>query len=149
MAPGRYTELFFFDEATALAAGHRPCFECRRVDAVAFAEAWGRAFGLERPPRAGDMDVILQGERVDTGGAKRTHPMWLEALPDAAFYRERVTAEPRMVRGNLTLAWTAEGYGDPRSRNHGLVEVLTPPCIIATLNAGYRPFVHETAGETV
>lgn len=60
MAPNRYTELFFHDEATALASGHRPCFECRREDALAFRAAWMRAFTLDRPPSAGEMDRVLQ-----------------------------------------------------------------------------------------
>src|SRR5688572_33069560 len=60
-----YTELFFLDEVTALSAGHRPCFECRRRDAQAFARCWQRAFGLPAPPRAADMDRVLHAERLD------------------------------------------------------------------------------------
>ena len=67
-----YTELFFLDEVTALAAGHRPCFECRRKDAQAFAECWRQAFKLSARPRAGDMDDVLHRERLD-GRAKRRH----------------------------------------------------------------------------
>src|SRR5215469_18421701 len=60
-----YTELFFLDEPTALSAGHRPCFECRRADAVAFAAAWARGHGLKAAPRAGEMAAVLQPQRLD------------------------------------------------------------------------------------
>src|ERR1700734_3497480 len=79
-----YTELFFLDEPTALAAGHRPCFECRRKDAQAFAERWGKARRLGARPYADAMDVVLQGERLD-GRAKRMHRRNIDTLPDAAF----------------------------------------------------------------
>src|SRR5476649_2859048 len=75
-----YTELFFLDEVTALAAGHRPCFECRRADAVAFAAAWARAFGLQIPPRAPEMDKVLNAERLE-GMRKRVHRLKIDTLP--------------------------------------------------------------------
>src|SRR5437868_4891092 len=78
-----YTELFFLDEPTALAAGHRPCFECRRKDAEAFAAAWARARHLGSAPRAHEMDLVLHPERLD-GRAKRRHRFALDALPDGA-----------------------------------------------------------------
>src|SRR5882724_6806648 len=76
-----YTELFFLDEVTAFAAGHRPCFECRRKDAVAFAEAWARARKLPRRPSAPKMDEVLHPERLN-GRAKRTHQRNIDRLPD-------------------------------------------------------------------
>ncbi len=82
MGPG-YTELFFLDEVTALAAGHRPCFECRREDAKAFAAAWASAHGLAAPPRAPEMDLILHTERR-SGKAPKSHRLDLSALPDGA-----------------------------------------------------------------
>jgi hypothetical protein len=78
-----YTELFFLDEATALAAGHRPCFECRRGEAKAFAEFWRRAFGLSARLRAADMDRVLHAERLD-GRNKRLHRSRIDDLPDGA-----------------------------------------------------------------
>src|SRR5438132_14289469 len=78
-----YTELFFLDEPTALAAGHRPCYECRRADANAFAAAWARAKGLRTSPRAPAMDRVLHAERL-AGRAKRRHAMALDELPDGA-----------------------------------------------------------------
>src|SRR5947199_10707069 len=78
-----YTELFFLDEPTALAAGHRPCFECRRRDALAFAEYWRKARKLRRRPRAAEMDDVLHRERLN-GRAKRLHRRKIETLPDGA-----------------------------------------------------------------
>src|SRR6185503_19051542 len=76
-----YTELFFFDEPTALAAGHRPCFECRRKDAELFANLWAKASRLKERPRAAEMDNVLQAERLD-GRAKRHHQRDFADLPD-------------------------------------------------------------------
>src|SRR3984957_12702454 len=79
-----YTELFFLDEPTALAAGHRPCFECRRKEAQAFAAMWQQARKLPVPPKADEMDVVLHAERLQ-GRAKRLHQRNIDALPDGAF----------------------------------------------------------------
>jgi hypothetical protein len=141
-----YTELFFLDEPTALAAGHRPCFECRRADAVAFAAAFVRANGVAAPPRAADIDARLHAERLD-GNAKRTHRLAIDDLPDGAF----VTFAGQgalALRGDRLLSWTPAGYAARRRRPRGiLVEVLTPPAILAVLSAGYRPHWHASAGE--
>jgi hypothetical protein len=138
-----YTELFFLDEPTALAAGHRPCFECRRADALAFAAAWGRAQGLEAAPRAGDMDAVLHGQRLD-GRGKRRHRVALDGLPDGAMIAEQ--DQPLAVRGDALLPWGAAGYGPPRLRPRSVgVDLLTPPAIVAVLAAGYRPHWHPSA----
>ena len=144
-----YTELFFLDEPTALAAGHRPCFECRR-DAARweFAAAFAAGLRLPSPPRAAEMDRILHAERLD-GRRKRRHLMPIDDLPDGTF--ADAAAEPAVayaVRGPLCCAWTPSGYGGPRPRPAGIaVEVLTPPAIVAALSAGYRPQWHESAGK--
>jgi len=139
-----YTELFFLDEPTALAAGHRPCFECRRADAVAFAAAWARGQGLGPPPRAGEMDVVLQAQRL-IGREKRRHRAALDALPDGAMIVPDNDA-PLAVRGDALLPWSFDGYGAPRPRPRGIdVELLTPPAIITVLAAGYRPHWHPSA----
>ena len=139
-----YTELFFLDEPTALAAGHRPCFECRRADAVAFAAAWARGHRLNAPPRAGEMDVVLQPQRLD-GREKRRHRAMLDTLPDAAMIVLENNA-PLAVRGDALLPWSFSGYGAPRPRPRGIeVELLTPPAIVAALSAGYRPQWHPSA----
>ena len=133
-----YTELFFLDEVTAFAAGHRPCFECRRRDAQAFAAAFPG-----RRKRATEMDRVLHAERLD-GRAKRTCRRDIDALPDGAF----VTLDRKAfaVRGDRLLPWTPSGYGRSRPRPRGVtVEVLTPPSILAVLAAGYRPLWHPGA----
>ena len=131
-----YTELFFLDEPTALAAGHRPCFECRRKDAQAFAEMWQQARRLRARPKAGEMDDVLHGERLD-GRAKRLHRRNIDALPDGAFIALEEGAFA--VRGDALLHWTPHGYDARRPRPRGIaVDVLTPPAILAVLSAGYR-----------
>lgn len=144
MGPSGYTELFFLDEATALAAGHRPCFECRRRDALRFARAWAEARGTPRGPSAAEMDRILHAERLTPDGAKRTFRARLGDLPDGAIVR--APSGPRLVWGRRTWTWTPGGYRDRRSADpHLEVEVLTPPCIIAVLKTGYALIVHESA----
>jgi hypothetical protein len=140
-----YTELFFLDEPTALAAGHRPCFECRRADALAFAAAWARGNGLAAPPRAPAMDVVLHAQRLD-GREKRRHPAMVDALPDGAMV-VLDDDSPLAVRGEALLPWSFAGYGPPRPRPRGIeVDLLTPPAIVAALAAGYRPHWHPSAG---
>jgi len=139
-----YTELFFLDEPTALAASHRPCFECRRADAVAFAAAWARGHKLNAAPRAGEMDVVLQAQRLD-GRKKRRHRAKLDTLPDGAMIVE--DDAPLAVRGDALLPWSFTGYGAARPRPRGIeVGLLTPPAIVAVLTAGYRPRWHPSAG---
>jgi hypothetical protein len=138
-----YTELFFLDEVTALAAGHRPCFECRRKDAVAFAASWQQAFKLRAPPRAGAMDAVLHRERLD-GHGKRRHRRVLDALPDGAVVALEEGAFA--VRGGMLLRWTPSGYTACRRRPRGrTVDVLTPPAMLAVLAAGYSPQWHPSA----
>jgi hypothetical protein len=138
-----YTELFFLDEPTALAAGHRPCFECRRGEAQAFAEAWRKAKRLSARPYADEMDLVLHGERLD-GREKRLHRRNVDALPDAAFVV--LDRTPYAVRREALLRWTSTGYDarKPRPRG-GTVDVLTPPAILAVLSHGYRPHWHPSA----
>jgi hypothetical protein len=142
-----YTELFFLDEPTALAAGHRPCFECRRQDAEAFAEAWRKANRLPARPYADEMDLMLHEQRLD-GRTKRLHRCDIDTLPDAAFVLR--DHEPFAVRGDALLRWTPQGYDVPQPRPNGaIVDVLTPPAIVAVLSAGYRPRWHEASGRSI
>lgn len=132
-----YSELFFLDEVAALAAGHRPCFECRRKVARVFAALFpgGR--------RAADMDRILHGERLD-GKFKRLHWRKIEGLPDGTTIV--VDGRPVALRGKRLLRWTPRGYNGTIRRPRGVdVAVLTPPSIIAVLKRGYRPFWHPSA----
>jgi hypothetical protein len=146
MPPGRWTALFFLDEATALAAGHRPCGYCRRADHLAFAEAWRRAHGLAQRPRAVEMDRQLHGERVDPRSRRqRTRSARVDDLPGGVMIRAG-DALGLLVAGSV-LPWSFAGYGAPRALSRASsVELLTPPSIVATLAAGYQPLLHPTAG---
>jgi hypothetical protein len=138
-----YTELFFLDEVTALAAGHRPCFECRRKDAEAFANGWKRTHRLLRRLRADEMDLVLQAERLD-GRAKRLHRRKIDGLPDGATIALEEGAFA--VRGGSLLHWTPQGYDVRRRRPRDIsVDVLTPPAIVAVLATGYGPQWHPSA----
>ena len=139
-----YTELFFLDEPTALAAGHRPCFECRRAAATEFAACWQKARGLDAPPRADAMDRVLHGERL---GVRSEVP--LDRLPDGAAVLVDDGGEQRaaFVRGDTLLVWRDDGYGERLPRPRGVsLPLLTPPAIVAVLMAGYRPVWHGSAG---
>src|SRR3954451_19371554 len=132
-----YTELFFLDEVTALAAGHRPCFECRRADAKRFAACWQRAANLKAPPHAPEMDVVLQAERL-SGRDKRLYRRKIDDLPDGAFIA--LPGGAFAIRGCALLHWSPAGYDQRQSRPHGLVvDVLTPPSVLGVLAADYRP----------
>jgi hypothetical protein len=139
-----YTELFFLDEVTAFAAGHRPCFECRRKNVEAFAEAWREAHGLRARAKAPEMDEVLHRERLH-GRAKRVHRRNIGDLPDGAFVALEDGAFT--VRSDALLRWTPEGYGARKKRPRGIaVDVLTPPAMLAALSAGYKPQWHFSAG---
>jgi hypothetical protein len=140
-----YTELFFLDEVTAFAAGHRPCFECRRKDAEAFAETWREARRLGTRPKAFEIDEVLHRERLQ-GRAKRVHRRNIGDLADGAFVALEDGAFT--VRGDALLRWTPEGYGARKKRPRGIaVDVLTPPAMLAALSAGYKPQWHFSAGD--
>jgi hypothetical protein len=135
-----YTELFFLDEITALAAGHRPCFECRRKDAERFALMYS---GRKQRMSAAAMDKILHAERLN-GKAKRTHRAKLDTLPDGAMIA--LERQAFAVRGNHLLRWAPDGYSQIRSRPRGVdVDMLTPPSIIIALRRGYAPLWHPGA----
>jgi hypothetical protein len=135
-----YSELFFLDEVTALAAGHRPCFECRRKDAENFAALFARG----RPrARAAVMDDVLHAERLD-GKAKRLHRCKIDSLPDGAMIA--LAGDAFAVRGKRLLRWTPSGYGQAQPRPRGTqVAVLTPPAILAVLSRGYQHLWHPTS----
>ena len=137
----RYTALFFLDEPTAFAAGHRPCFECRRADATAFAEKWAQA-KRGAVPRAPAMDLVLQSERLD-GRTKRTHERAFADLPDGAFVV--LSDAAYAVRGSHLLRWSDAGYTEKIARERGMATVLTPPSMVDVLSAGYQPQWHPTA----
>jgi hypothetical protein len=136
-----YTELFFLDEVTAFAAGHRPCFECRRQDAERFAVLFS---GKKQRASADAMDSVLHAERLD-GKAKRTYRLSLGSLPDGAMVA--LDGEVFAVRDKHLLPWTPSGYSASKPRPRNLeVDVLTPPSILSVLGRGYAPLWHPSAG---
>ena len=139
LQPGKFTELFFLDEATAFAAGHRPCALCRNADYKHFTEIW---HGLH-PGQAGAdaIDAQLHGERVDPRTrAQLHHEAPLDELPDGAFvFHDRA---PWLVRGGDLLRWTASGYTDRRPRpTQAQAVLITPPSLVAVLRTDWQPLV--------
>ena len=145
LQPGRFTELFFLDEATAFAAGHRPCALCRRADYDRFTEIW-----LERHPGQTGADAIdtqLHGERLDGGRERRVHAVPYAELPDGAFVL--VEGTPRLVLGERLLGWTAAGYAGRTPKPGGEAVLVTPPSLVEVLRGGWEPVVpllHPSAG---
>ncbi|MBN9060956.1 MAG: hypothetical protein J0H41_00790 [Rhizobiales bacterium] len=137
-----YTALFFCDEATAFAAGHRPCFECRRADAKAFAEAVMRHDNLARPPKAPEMDERLHAERL-IGREKRAHKIASRMLPDGAMIL--VDGAPHALKAGRLLRWSFEGYSATMLALPDIAQTLTPPTILGALRAGYTPRWHDSA----
>lgn len=135
MAARSWTELFFLDEATALAAGHRPCFYCRRAEAEAFRGAWVQGNG-GRPPRASQIDAVLHAERLD-GRAKRLHPLReaLSELPDGAMVASG--GESFLIVRGAAWRWSFAGYS-PTPIALTDAALLTPPSTVNALRAGYR-----------
>ena len=140
MPPGRYTGLFFLDDATALAAGHRPCAECRNADYRGF-------LGLAGASGADGLDRELHTERIGEGVAgRRLHERRLEELADGAFVL--FDGAPHLVVGNALLRWTPGGYADRHRRPRGHVAVVTPPTSLRVLASGWSgsvPLLHPSS----
>jgi hypothetical protein len=136
LQPRRWTELFFLDEATAIAAGHRPCAECRREDYRGWQAAWDAA-GLGAT-NADAMDVVLHTDRTGP------HPRCAaRSLPAGAMVLD--AGRPWLVLGGGELAeWTPAGYGEHRAAGRRRLELLTPASAVAVLAAGYEPALHAT-----
>ncbi len=146
MSPNSYTELFFLDEATALAAGQRPCAECRHARFLDFCNAWKKAHGTvndSRRPRADEIDNRLHAERLPAERSKRFVRGNLTDLPDGVFVKVEAWGEQAyLVWGDSLLAWSPGGYGERRPRPKSTpVLVLTPPSTVAAIRAGYAPVV--------
>ncbi len=142
MAPGRYTELFFLDEATALAAGHRPCVECRRADAMRLRAAWAEANGHDPGITFAQLDAWLADERLGAPGAMRRWRAEGAALPDGAM--AAVGGGAFLVEAGRLRPWSPAGYGPPCPMPEE-VDVLTPRSIVLAIGAGYPPIVHGSA----
>lgn len=144
MSPSSYTELFFLDEVTALAAGHRPCYECQRQRALRFADAFATGRGLANI-RAGEMDRHLHGERLATGNT----PLLLKAetvkmLPDGVMVAHGSNCFA--TRAGRLLPWAHDGYGPAIDIDAGRqFAQLTPPSTVAAIKSGFTPWFHPTA----
>ena len=146
MSPGHYTELFFLDEAVALAAGHRPCAECRRERFNAFRDAWNRS----ADPRGGnsrladEIDTELHRTRIDHRKGKISYQASLDSLPDGCFVQ--IEGASYLVWGDTLLLWSPAGYVRKENQPAGLiVTVLTPEPTVRCLGRGYRPEIHKSA----
>ncbi|HKO72217.1 MAG TPA: hypothetical protein VJV58_14915 [Bradyrhizobium sp.] len=137
-----WTELFFLDEATAFAAGHRPCFFCRRDDANRFRIAWQDGNCVTNI-LAREIDAVLHVERLSSG-KKRLHqlPMPLKELPDGAMLQ--AGSESYLMLQGHPLLWSPGGYREAPGKLEGAM-LLTPPSTLRALSAGYRSVLHPTA----
>ena len=146
MSPGRYTELFFLDEAVSLAAGHRPCAECRRPRFNAFRNAWkgsGEAVG-GNSVLAPEIDAELNRTRMDRRGGKVTYEASLNSLPDGCFVQ--IDGSCYLLWDEALLLWSPEGYAKKDRRPNSLtVTVLTPEPVVQCICRGYRPEIHKSS----
>jgi hypothetical protein len=142
MARRSWTELFFLDEATALAAGHRPCFLCRREDANRFRAAWSVGNKIQQIS-ASELDAELHTERLNKR-TKRLHPLMLpwERLPDGAFVSVR--GSPVLIAKGRAFEWTEQGYR-PFEMRQPVDGLITPPSTIQALAHGYKAVLHPTS----
>ena len=143
MSPRRYTELFFLDEATAFAAGHRPCAECRRGRFNAFKQAWMSRHASQQPVRAPEIDEVLHRARLDERRSKRTYAADVNSLPNGSFVQ--IGEACYLVWGDTLGLWTPEGYTrkDQQPRD-SMVTVLTPRPIVECFGQGYEPEIHAS-----
>ena len=146
MRPRRYTELFFLDEAVALAAGHRPCAECRYAAYQSFRRAWTEARALTAEPAADDIDRVLHWQRRLVEGARVTYPALLSELPDGVFIVH--DDEFWLATDGGLHRWTPAGYTDRTAQFDGPAAVLTPRATVEAIRAGYRPLVHLQGDST-
>jgi hypothetical protein len=147
MTPGRYTELFFLDEATALAAGHRPCSECQHARYGMFRDIWAAANpGLFTGPlpAADEMDRVLHAERVNGERGKLTWAAPLSELPSGVMVADN-GGLPYLVRGERLLCWHPGGYDRSIPAAGGTFQVLTPRSIVRAIAGGYPAAIHTSA----
>jgi hypothetical protein len=146
-APGRYTLLRFLDEATAFAAGHRPCWTCRRTDFLRFLSAWAKGnpgYGLNADTSITDVDAVIHRQRIGANDQKLTFTASLGALPDGCIVQ--VADADCLVFGAHLHRWSPAGYTGKIARPPGLrVLVLTPRSVVSALSAGYMPRAHPSA----
>lgn len=146
MAPGKYTELFFLDEATAFAAGHRPCGQCRPVAYQCFKSMWLSRNGhlLGGSEQISFIDKALHHERVDRTRKQKHWMAQIENLPDGVFVLLAGSDVPRLIWQEKVVEWTPGGYRVSKPVSNVAVEVITPKSITKTFAAGYVPQVDPT-----
>jgi hypothetical protein len=141
MAPNKYTELFFMDEANSFAAGHRPCFECRKDDYKKFKTLWLKGnpeYGFNEKTSIIEIDKILHRERINRDGSKIIFEASVANLPDGTFVQYEQNAF--LVFNGFMYLWSPSGYGKDGVAPHtNLLQVLTPRSIVNTFKAGYSP----------
>jgi len=150
MSPGRYTELFFLDEATGLAAGHRPCAECQRQRFRAFCACWEKGNSThvkKHAPRADEIDAQLHGERLGPDREKVRFACNIDDLPDGVLVTlPQDDAIAYLLWQGKLLIWSPGGYHTRRGRPNGVtVSVLTPASTVEAIRAGFVPAVHPSA----
>lgn len=145
MSPGSYTELFFLDEATSLAAGHRPCAECRRARYRAFVELWRAVHGMPNggEAQAAAIDRHLHRHRIARDGRKVIFHADAADIPDGTIFAR--DGQAGLVWEGAQLDWSFDGYRRRETPVTGPVEVLTPGPVVALFRAGFRPAVHASA----
>ena len=145
MPPQSYTRLFFLDEAVALAAGHRPCAECRRHDFNQFTAHWASA---HKTPKtyAHEIDCLLHEQRIHRPERrKKTYPMNLDDVPDGTFIQLKDNSTPDLVLGDALFTYNFTAYKSPVSRPKSTsVAVLTPLSTVDVLRSGYKPALHSS-----
>jgi len=140
MTPDRWTELFFLDEATAFAAGHRPCFECRREDAVRFKQYWLKGnpeYGFNEKTSIGEIDKLLHKERMARDHSKITFPEYARDLPKGVFVLYK--NDPYLVSDGAMFLWSPSGYAKGIAFPDERMAVLTPRSVVQAFKAGYVP----------
>jgi hypothetical protein len=141
MTPGRWTELFFLDEATAFAAGHRPCFECRREDAQRFKFFWiqgNASYNLSMNSSIKEIDEVIHRERIDSEKKKVVHQRLSSQVPEGTFIL--FDADPYIVAKKRLHRWTPFGYETSITLpQDSMMTVLTPNSIVNAFHAGYIP----------
>jgi hypothetical protein len=151
MTPNRWTELFFLDEATAFAAGHRPCGFCRNADFKRFKNLWlvanDERYNLAKDTKIDIIDAIIHQERLDEKGLQKTFKAILYSLPDGTFISFVEDSKAYLWFQQNLYVWSFSGYTKVNEfeRNQE-VDVLTPLSYVETFRAGYLPQVHSSAG---
>ncbi len=150
MTPNRWTELFFLDEATAFAAGHRPCGFCRNADFKRFKKLWlaanGERYGLLEKTKMDVIDACIHAERLDEKGIQKTFKAELTTLPDGCFFTFDDPKQAYLWYKHTIYAWSFNGYTQIEAFDtHQEVRVLTPFSYVAAFKLGYVPEVHFSA----